>query len=68
MSRRRDREKRVRKLSDRFDAEGMWERGAFRPVVPGSREHCSHDPRDYIANGYCCPDADDRGCCNDIPF
>lgn len=68
MSRRRDREKRVRRLLDRPDADGMWDRGAFRPIAPGSREHCGHDPSEYAAAGWMCPEHEGGACLAEIPF
>lgn len=63
MSRKRDREKRVRRLID-----GGWRWQPFRPVLPGSREHCCHEATDYIRAGFRCPDHDGQGCCQEIPF
>lgn len=63
MSRRRDREKREKRLLS------VWWWPLLLPTSPGSRMYCSHDVPDYIAHGYRCPETDSQGVCMaEIPF
>lgn len=47
---------------------GEVPRWLVMPTRPGHEDRCRHDSKDYIRAGYQCPDADENGHCNDIPF
>lgn len=66
MSRRRDREKREKRLMVDDPSGDLIGLARTRP---GSMHSCHHTAEEYIANGYRCPETDSQGVCMaEIPF
>lgn len=63
MSRRRDREKRLRRITDPYT--GNLVRAAQATVAD---KFCFHPPDEFIAAGWKCPNAEGWGCCMEVPF
>lgn len=58
--------KRIRRLTWRRGSDAKYWR--LLVVAPGSHRLCWHSVPKYVKAGWKCPDSDEFGMCNEIPF